>query len=96
MKRHDPLRVDAIIRQAITAAGADESYERARASFLWSEVVGPTVNRYTVRRWIQQDELHVVSASAALKNELSFSKERIVHHINQLVGKNVISKLVIH
>lgn len=96
MKRHDPLRVDAIIRQAITAAGADESYERARASFLWSEVVGPTVNRYTVRRWIQQDELHVVIASAALKNELSFSKERIVHHINQLVEKNVISKLVIH
>ncbi len=96
MKRHVPLRVDAIIRQAITAAGADESYERARASFLWSEVVGPTVNRYTVRRWIQQDELHVVIASASLKNELSFSKERIVHHINQLVGKNVISKLVIH
>ncbi len=96
MKRHVPLRVDAIIRQAITAAGADESYERGRASFLWSEVVGPTVNRYTVRRWIQQDELHVVIASASLKNELSFSKERIVHHINQLVGKNVISKLVIH
>lgn len=96
MKRRDPLRVDAIIRQAITAAGADESYERARASFLWSEVVGPTVNRYTVRRWIQQDELHVVIASASLKNELSFSKERIVQHLNQLVGKNVISKLVIH
>ena len=96
MKRHVPLRVDAIIRQAITAAGADESYERARASFLWSEVVGPTVNRYTVRRGIQQDELHVVIASASLKNELSFSKERNVHHINQLVGKNVISKLVIH
>ena len=96
MKRRDPLRVDAIIRQAITAAGADESYERARASYLWVEVVGPTVNRYTVRRWIQQDELHVVIASASLKNELSFSKERIVRHLNSLVGKDVISKLVIH
>lgn len=96
MKRRDPLRVDAIIRQAITVAGADESYERARASYLWGEVVGPTVNRYTVRRWIQHDELHVVIASAPLKNELSFSKERIVRHLNSLVGKDVISKLVIH
>ncbi len=96
MKRRDPLRVDAIIRQAITAAGADESYERARASYLWGEVVGPTVNRYTVRRWIQQDELHVVIASAALKNELSFSKGRIIRHINELVGEDVISRLVIH
>ena len=51
MKRRDPLRVDAIIRQAITAAGADEGYARAKASYLWGEVVGPTVNRYTVRRW---------------------------------------------
>ena len=39
---------------------------------------------------------HVVIASAPLKNELSFSKERIVRHLNSLVGKDVISKLVIH
>ena len=96
MKRHEPLQVGDIIRQAITAAGADEGYARAKASYLWGEVVGPTVNRYTVRRWVQQDELHVVIASAALKNELSFSKDRIVRHINELVGKDIISRLIIH
>lgn len=96
MKRHDPLRVDEIIRQTIAASGATENYERARACYLWGEVVGATVNRYTVRRWIQQDELHVVIASSSLKNELSFNKEQIIRHINDLVGKKIISRLVIH
>ena len=85
-----------IIRQAIEQTGSGADFDLQKAGYLWSEIVGPDINRQTVRRWIERDELHVVIASAALKNELSFMTTRLRDLINQAVGAPVLSRLVIH
>ena len=96
MKRRYPIRVDSIIRQAIEASGQQSDFDRHKACYVWSEIVGPTINRLTTRRWIDRDELHVVIASGPLKTELSFMADTIVRRINEAVGSNVISRLKIH
>jgi predicted nucleic acid-binding Zn ribbon protein len=96
MKRHDPMLVSDIIRQAINQSGSREVFDRQRVCYLWPEVVGPTINRMTTRRWVDRDELHVSIASASLKNELSFMTSSLVKQINDIMGSNVISKVVIH
>ena len=96
MKRSEPKTVGQIFNEAMSSAGISDVYDQQRASFLWSEVVGPTVTRMTTRRYIADGVLHVYISSASLKSELSFLKDALVAKINNAVGKQVVSSIVIH
>ena len=52
MKRTDPKTFAEIFSEAMSRVGLSDVYDEQRASYLWSEVVGPTVNRLTTRRYI--------------------------------------------
>lgn len=96
MKRVEALSVGQIIQQALEQSHLSDTFREQQACYLWGEVVGPGVNRYTTRRYVSHGELHVYLSSAPLKNELAFMRSRIVDDINARVGANVITSLVIH
>lgn len=96
MKRYKPLSVGQIIDMAIDQAGSRDVFDAHRAAFLWNEIMGPTINRQTTRRWVAGSELHVCLASPSLKNDLQFLSSRIVQRINDALGKQLITKLIIH
>ena len=96
MKRRDPIQIGDLIRLTIEKAGVAERFDGQKVCYLWPEVVGPTINRYTTRRWVSRDELHVAIASGPLKTELAYMSEGIVKRLNELAGRHVISKIVIH
>ena len=58
--------------------------------------MGPGVNRYTFKRYVDHGVMHVFLTSAALKNELSFHRARIVERINQAVGTQAITSIIFH
>ena len=67
-----------------------------KACFLWPEIVGPGVNRYTTRRYVERGVMHVYITSAVLKNELSYIRTRLVEQINRAVGSDVITSIIFH
>ena len=96
MKKREALSIGEIIRRAIEQTGKSDEFDRQQACFLWSEIVGPAINRQTTRRWIDRDTLHVTIASAARKNELLFLAPALVDRINSAVGRPVITQIIIH
>lgn len=96
MKRHEPMLVGDIIQSAMRRTGNEDTFERQRASALWPEVVGPSINRQTSRRWLNGSELHVAVTSAPLRNDLTFLSASILDKINSLAGRDIITKIVIH
>lgn len=96
MKKREALSVGEIIKRAIDATGHADDFDRQRASYLWADVVGPTVAGYTTRRWVDGDTMHVCLTSAPLKQELSFHADRLVDNINKAVGRAVIKKIILH
>ena len=96
MKRHEPLTFGRIFSDMIDSIGARDTYDRQRICYLWPEVMGPTINRHTIRRWVDNGTLHVVIASAPLKAELGMMRRAIVDRMNQAAGKTVITDLSIH
>ncbi len=96
MKKREALTVGQIIEQAIAETGNSQEYDLQRACFCWAEVVGPAINRHTVRRWVDRDTLHVSITSASLKNELQFHIPRLLQLLNQAVGRDVLKNIVIH
>ena len=96
MKRTETKTFGEVFAELISNAGLDDTYNRQRASFLWPEVVGPTVNRMTTRRYVEGETLHVYISSAPLKSELSFLTQTLLKRINEIIGKEVIKSIVIH
>lgn len=96
MKRHETLTVGQIIEMAIDRAGSRQIFDAHRAAYLWCEVVGPSINQQTSRRWVSGSELHVCLTSPSLKNDLQFMSSKIIERINDALGKPLITKLIIH
>ena len=96
MKRNDPLPVGEIIRRAFEKAGQLDTIERQQVCSMWPQVVGPTINRMTVRRWVDGDTLHVVISNPALRNDLSFMQDKLIEALNKTAGKQIISHIKFH
>lgn len=96
MKRREPLPIAQIIDQAISQSGTTQAMAEHKAAYLWSEIVGPGINRYTFKRHVHHGILHVYITSAPLKHELSYSKDTLIRRINQAVGSDVITDIQFH
>lgn len=96
MKKTYPESIRQIIDRVVSETASADSFLEQRACYLWPEVVGPGVNRYTARRTAENGVMHVWLTSAALKNELSFHRAALVARINSILGKNVLKDIVIH
>ena len=96
MKRTYPRHIAAIIDEAIDRAGLTDSLNEQRAAAAWAEIVGPGINRYTSRRYVDHGVLHVYLTSAPLKNELSFSLTDLAASINKAIGSETVREIVLH
>lgn len=96
MKRTYPKHIASIIDEAIDRAGLTDSLNEQRASAAWAEIVGPSINRLTTRRYVDHGVLHVYLTSPSLKNDLSFARERLTQAINNAVGTDAVKEIVFH
>lgn len=96
MKRTEPISIKQLIDKVMLESDTREEMMQQRASYLWTEVVGAGVNRFTFRRYVDKGVLHVYITSASLKNDLGFLRQNIVKEINSRLGAEVLSDIVIH
>ncbi|MBD5379420.1 MAG: DUF721 domain-containing protein [Bacteroides sp.] len=97
MKKTYPKLFREIFDNVVKQTSDTDNFMRQQASYLWTEIVGPGVNRYTSRRYVDDlGVLHVYITSAPLKNELSFHRTTIKEKLNSAVGKDVISDIQLH
>jgi predicted nucleic acid-binding Zn ribbon protein len=61
----------------------------------WKKVVGPFIASHTIDLAIRNHVLYVRVDSDALRSELSYSKSLLIKNLNDLVGKEVISEIVL-
>lgn len=80
----------------IESEGNSEVFLREKATFLWSEIAGPTITRLTIKRFMSGNDLHVFITSGPVKSELAFMVNGIAERINLALGKEVIHRIVIH
>lgn len=96
MKRTEPISIKQLIDKVMLESDTREAMMQQRASYLWTEVVGAGVNRFTFRRYVENGVLHVYITSASLKNDLGFLRQNILKEINGRLGAEVLSDIVIH
>lgn len=97
MKRTEPKSFAEIFDENMARAGSSDTMARHQACFLWPEIVGPGINKYTYKRYVDDTGcLHVYVSSAPLKNELSYMRSQLVEQINKAVGSQALTDIIFH
>ncbi len=61
----------------------------------WGSVTGKLITRHTRNLYIRKRKLFVRVDSPAIKNELFYSRQKLVELLNEQAGVNVIEEIVL-
>lgn len=95
MKRTEAMKVGDIITKLLKEDNIDRQFDEQKVVYLWPEIVGSGINRYTVSRYVKNGVLYLHLSSAALRNELMMSRTVLIKRLNEAVGSEVIHDIVI-
>lgn len=95
MKRTEAMKVGDIITKLLKEDNIDRQFDEQKVVYLWPEIVGSGINRYTVSRYVRNGVLYLHLSSAALRNELMMSRTALIKRLNEAVGSEVIHDIVI-
>ncbi|MDE7442908.1 MAG: DUF721 domain-containing protein [Muribaculaceae bacterium] len=96
MKRTQPQAISEIVEEVFRQNGMAQAVAEQRICYLWPEIVGPGINRYTTRRYVDRGTLHVYLSSSSLKDDLSYMRQSLIDQLNRAAGTNVITSIAIH
>lgn len=90
------MSIRQIIDQVMDTSARRDEMLAMRASYLWADLVGPGVNRFTSRRYVKDGILHVYITSGPLKSDLAFHRNFLLAEINRILGRPVIREIRLH
>ena len=83
------------IREFLHSYNLEDKLNETKVIQSWGKVVGPLVEKHTQELYIKNRILFVKVLSSALRQELSFSRSKIVKALNDEVKSDVIEDIVL-
>lgn len=68
-------------------------YYNSKIQQIWTNKMGTSINKHTLKLRFTNNELFVTMDSAALKHELSLGKAKLIKLLNQELGGEIISNI---
>ena len=95
-KRHnDQQKIDDLLKSFVKENKLEKGLDKVNVEATWRDLMGNGVNNYTNSVKLHQDTLYVELSSSVLREELSYGKDKIVTMLNEALGKNLITKLIL-
>lgn len=91
----EPQTISEVLGELIDQKKIKIGITRVRVEQAWKTTMGASVSQYTRGVNFRGSTLFVNLNSAPLREELSYEKEKILRHLNEALGAEIISKLVL-
>lgn len=95
MARSNDQTLKEALEHMLKAYRLKSKVQETRIISHWEEIVGEGIGRYTDDVYIRNKTLFVHIRNPALRNELLYSRDRIIELVNEHAGENVVSQIVI-
>jgi hypothetical protein len=83
------------IQQFLSQSRIKGSIQALQIEDAWEQIMGKTIARYTESIKIIDKTLFITTSVAPLKQELIFRKVKIIQRVNEALGQNVISEVIV-
>jgi predicted nucleic acid-binding Zn ribbon protein len=61
----------------------------------WEQMMGKTISRYTESIQLIDGKLMITTTVAPLKQELNYSKDKIIKLVNEMLGERLVREVII-
>ena len=91
----DPKSIKDVLGAFVETNKLQKGFDKVNVADAWRDVMGPAISKYTTKLKLDGDRLIVQLSSSVLREELSYGKEKIMRNLNEELGKEVITKVVL-
>ncbi|KAA3622907.1 MAG: DUF721 domain-containing protein [Flavobacterium sp.] len=84
-----------VLKEFIQANRLQSGLDKVTVKDAWHSVMGEAISKYTSSVKLERDTLYVNLSSSVLREELSYGKTKIIDLLNDALGKELISKIVL-
>ncbi len=84
-----------VLKGFIDANKLQKGLDKVSIEEAWHSVMGNAISKYTTAIKLDRDTLYVQLSSSVLREELSYGKSKIIKMINEEMGKEIITKLIL-
>ena len=90
MRRSKEQPIGEVIKELLKNYDITSKFNEAHIITSWDKLMGPSVTKFTVKIEVEKRILFVKLSNAALKQELSYARQKIKKMLNDEVGKEVL------
>ena len=90
MRRSIGQPIGEVIKELLKNYDITSKFNEAHVITSWDKLMGPSVTKYTVKIEVEKRILFVKLSNAALKQELSYARQKIKKMLNDEVGEEVL------
>ena len=90
MRRSKEQPIREVIKELLKNYDITSKFNEAHVITSWDKLMGPSVTKYTVKIEVEKRILFVKLSNAALKQELSYARQKIKKMLNDEVGEEVL------
>lgn len=84
-----------VIQDFLKESGWQKKLDEVHLITQWDKLLGSNLAKYTEEVFIQNDVLHIRLNSSTLRQELSYKKTDLIKDLNEMVGKEVITDIIL-
>ena len=94
-RKSNEQSLEEAIQDYLRESGWQQKLDEIKIITEWDKVLGPTLAKYTDEVFVKNKQLHIRLTSATLRQELSYQKSELVKQLNDYVGKDVITDVIL-
>ena len=93
-RKSNSENLEGVIHRLIKAYGLTDGVDKSRLINSWEKILGPYIAGKTEKIELKKGKLFIKLSSAALRNELSVSKTKLILKLNEFLGKEIIEDII--
>ena len=94
-RKSNEQSLDDVIQDYLRESGWQQKLDEIKIITEWDKMLGPNLAKYTEEVFVKNKQLHIRLKSATLRQELSYQKSELVKQLNDSVGKEVITDVIL-
>lgn len=83
------------LKEFVSDNKLQKGLDKVHVRDVWNSQMGPAIQKYTTTVKLEKDVLYVQLTSSVLREELSYGKEKIIRMLNDELGRDLISRIVL-
>ncbi len=95
VRKKNNITLGEALQEFISSNKLQKGLDKVMVREAWASLMGNGVNHYTTAVELREGTLYVSLSSSVLREELSLGKSKIVELLNEELGREVVSKIVL-